>query len=179
MEMIDARTAAALVEAGALLVDIREPDEHARECIPGAALHPVGTLRPAQLQAGSAIAVVYHCRSGMRTSAHASTLVAAAGPGMRVCLIEGGLDAWRQAGFPVMSDSARPLELNRQVQIAAGSLVLIATTLGISISPWFHLLAGAIGAGLVFAGISGICGLAGLLRRMPWNRPLRTASGPS
>jgi len=48
--------------------------------------------------------------------------------------------------------------------------------LGISVSPWFHLLSGFVGAGLMFAGISGFCGLARLLVRMPWNRKAMTAS---
>lgn len=170
MDMLDARATLALVQAGACLIDIRDHDEHRRERIPGAVSHPLARLGTTPLPRGEATVVVFHCRSGMRTGAHAARLVAAAGAHVRVCTLEGGLDAWKQAGLPVLKDRTQPLELNRQVQIAAGSLVLLATALGFGVSPWFHLLAGGIGAGLTFAGISGFCGLARLLARMPWNR---------
>jgi len=49
----------------------------------------------------------------------------------------GGLDAWRKAGLPVANDRRQPLELQRQVQIGAGTLVLVGTLLGLLISPWF------------------------------------------
>lgn len=58
----------------------------------------------------------------------------------------------------------------RQVQVAAGSLVLLGVFLGAYVSPGFYFLAGFVGAGLVFAGFSGFCGMARLLMRMPWNR---------
>ncbi|WP_343125582.1 YgaP-like transmembrane domain [Stenotrophomonas sp. SAU14A_NAIMI4_8] len=41
---------------------------------------------------------------------------------------------------------------------------------GATVSPWFHALSGFVGAGLLFAGVSGFCGLARVLMRMPWNR---------
>jgi hypothetical protein len=58
----------------------------------------------------------------------------------------------------------------RQVQIATGSLVVAGTALAVAVSPWFILLAGFVGAGLVFAGTTGFCGMARLLARMPWNK---------
>ena len=85
-------------------------------------------------------------------------------------VLEGGLDAWKKAGLPVLADASQPLELQRQVQIAAGSLIVLGAVLGATVSPWFHALSGFVGAGLVFAGVSGFCGLARVLMRMPWNR---------
>ncbi|HUH87492.1 MAG TPA: rhodanese family protein, partial [Pusillimonas sp.] len=85
-------------------------------------------------------------------------------------VLEGGLDAWKKAGLPVVVDTSQPLELQRQVQIAAGSMIVLGTVLGATVSPWFYLLAGFVGAGLVFAGVSGFCGLARVLMKMPWNR---------
>jgi len=63
----------------------------------------------------------------------------------------------------------------RQVQITAGSLVVLGIVLAVLYSPWFMALSAFVGAGLVFAGVSGFCGMANLLAFMPWNRPLKSA----
>jgi rhodanese-related sulfurtransferase len=85
-------------------------------------------------------------------------------------ILEGGIEGWKQAGLPVVVDESQPIEINRQVMIAAGSLVLIGVLLGAFVSSGFYVLSGLIGAGLVFAGVSGFCGMAKLLALMPWNR---------
>jgi len=108
-------------------------------------------------------------RSGARTAAHAARLAGRA-DGCEAFLVEGGLDAWKRAGLPVAEDRRQPLELMRQVQIAAGGMVVLGAVLGALVSPWFHALSAGVGAGLVFAGVSGTCGLAAALRMMPWNR---------
>ena len=86
--------------------------------------------------------------------------------------MEGGLDAWKRAGLPVVADRRQPLELMRQVQIVAGSMVVLGVVLGALVTPWLFLLSGFVGAGLIFAGVTGTCGLANVLRNMPWNRAL-------
>src|SRR5690606_31954649 len=111
---------------------------------------------------------IFHCRSGNRTRLNASALEACTSCDAYV--LEGGLDAWKKAGLPVVADSSQPLELQRQVQIAAGAFIVLGAVLGAMISPWFHALSGFMGAGLVFAGVSGFCGLARVLMLMPWNR---------
>lgn len=60
--------------------------------------------------------------------------------------------------------------LMRQVQIAAGALVLLGVILSQTIAPAWIALSAFVGAGLVFAGLSGFCGMARLLPLMPWNR---------
>ena len=171
MKRIDAATAARLVAGGALLVDIRDRDEYARERIPGASHRPLAQVGAAPLATDAPI-VIFHCRSGMRTASNARALAACAG-GCEAYLLDGGIDAWKRAGLPVERDRAQPLELDRQVQIAAGSLVLAGTILGATLAPAWYWLPAAIGCGLVFAGVSGFCGLARVLARMPWNRALR------
>lgn len=69
-------------------------------------------------------------------------------------------------------DSRQPIELMRQVQIAAGSMVVLGVVLGVLVAGPFYILSAFVGAGLVFAGLTGTCGLASLLRRMPWNRSI-------
>ena len=62
------------------------------------------------------------------------------------------------------------IDLNRQVRIAAGTQVLTGVALGRFLHPAFYGLAAFIGAGLIFSGITGICGLCHLLALLPWNR---------
>ena len=154
-----------LIEGGARMVDIRDRDEHARARIPGAVNVPMAEID--SLDIGDC-AVVFHCRSGARTQANAARLAAAAGGPCYV--IEGGIDAWRDAGLDVAVDRSQPLELIRQVQLAAGGLVLLGVALGFLAGPGFFALSAFVGAGLMFAGATGWCGMARLLRHMPWNR---------
>jgi rhodanese-related sulfurtransferase len=164
LSKITPQEAQRLVDEGAVLIDIRGPAEHAREHIPGARNLPLGSS--AKLDGKAPI--VFHCRSGMRTSANAEALAASAN--CQAYILEGGLDAWKRAGLPVAFDRSQPIEIIRQVQIAAGSLVLLGVLLGFLWRPEFYALSGFIGAGLLFAGISGWCGMAKLLELMPWNR---------
>ena len=84
--------------------------------------------------------------------------------------LEGGLEGWQQAGLPVERQAGAPLPLMRQVQIAAGSLVLLGLIGSQVLAPAWIALSWFVGAGLVFAGISGFCGMARLLAMMPWNQ---------
>ncbi len=158
-----------LADGRAVLIDIRESDEFARRRIGGALSRPLSTLDGKGLGLSDAREVIFTCRSGMRTGANGQRLSVACGRPAHV--LEGGLDAWDQAGLPVMVDVKAPLELMRQVQIVAGSLVLVGVILGLMVSPWFLGVAGFVGAGLTFAGATGFCGMARLLALAPWNRP--------
>lgn len=168
LRTISAERAKALIDSGAVLVDIREPDEYAREHIPQAQSRPASSLEHAKLETGQAAQVVFHCKSGGRTNSHAPRL--AASTNCEAFILEGGLDAWKRAGFPVAVDRRQPLELMRQVQIAAGSVVVLGVALGALLSPWFYGLSAFAGAGLIVAGATGFCGLARVLQAMPWNR---------
>ncbi len=153
---------------GALLIDIRSADEYRRQHIAGAHSLPLAELAADRLPPGGE--VIFSCWSGMRTGQHAARLQQAAAGCRRVYLLDGGLQAWNKAGLPVEGQPGAPLDLMRQVQIAAGSLVLLGALLGVAVSPWFYALCAAVGAGLLFAGVSGFCGMARLLAKMPWNR---------
>jgi rhodanese-related sulfurtransferase len=169
---ISAEDAKRLVNEGALLVDIREPDEHAREKIAGAWPLPLSKLDEADLAVHQGKPVLFHCRSGARTLANAPRLAAKAGESCEVYIVDGGLDAWKKAGLPVVTDRRQPIELMRQVQIAAGGLGFVGTLLGLLVSPWFFAVPLFVGAGLMNAGFTGFCGMARLLLHMPWNRSL-------
>jgi rhodanese-related sulfurtransferase len=152
----------------AVLIDVREPDEHARERIAGARLVPLSELEAGTQVADLGKTLVFHCNSGNRT-AQASELLCRAGGG-KAYHLTGGIQAWKRAGLPVVVDRKAPLPLMRQVQIAAGSLVLLGTVLTAPVSPGFLVIPGFVGAGLIVAGITVFCGMARLLARMPWNR---------
>lgn len=169
LQTITPDKAAQMLREGAALVDVREPDEHARERIPGARNLPLSRLAEAELAVPTGRPVLFHCRSGARTAGQAAQLAAKAG-GCEAYIVEGGLDAWKRAGLPVALDRRQPMELMRQVQIAAGSMVVLGVVLGALVAPGFYALSGFVGAGLVFAGVTGTCGLARVLRLMPWNR---------
>lgn len=159
---------ARLANRSAVLVDIREPDEFARVHVEGAVSQPLSQWEQAHLSIDPAADVVFTCRSGMRTQGACDRLAGRVHGDAYV--LEGGLNAWINAGLPVHEDRKAPLEIMRQVQIAAGLLVLTGVLLGTFVAaPWYGLAA-FVGAGLTFAGATGFCGMARLLMLMPWNR---------
>ncbi len=107
------------------------------------------------------------CRSGSRGRQACEQLAAGGVP--NVVNVEGGTLAWEQAGLPVVR-GRKAISLERQVRIAAGSLVLIGVGLGAFVHAYCLGLAAFVGAGLVFAGVTDTCGMALLLGRMPWNQ---------
>jgi rhodanese-related sulfurtransferase len=154
-----------LINTGAKLIDIRDRDEYMREHIAEAVNVPMVEIDGLETDDRP---VIFHCRSGARTQANASRL---AGVADAPCyIIEGGLDAWRRAGMKVVCDRGQPLELMRQVQLCAGGLTLLGAVLGFIVDPRFFVLPAIVGAGMMVAGATGWCGMARLLRHMPWNR---------
>ena len=160
---------ASWLEAGdTALIDVREDFEHAEERIAGATLVPLSKFDADEVRrlAGDK-RVVFHCRSGKR-SVDAATRFAA--PGDAVMHLAGGIEAWKASGMPVIRPAKQGLPVMRQVQIVAGGLVALGVALGVTVSPWLLVVPGFVGCGLVFAGVTGWCGMAKLLAVMPWNR---------
>lgn len=159
---------ARLAAGRAVLVDIREADEFARAHIPGARSQPLSALEQSHLGIDPDAQVIFTCRTGMRTAGACDRLAARVQGDAFV--LDGGLDAWAKSGLPVTEDRTAPMEINRQVQITAGLLILAGVALGFLVAPaWFGLSA-FVGAGLTFAGLSGTCAMARLLMLAPWNR---------
>ena len=168
-----AETRRRVTESGAILVDIREADEYVRRHIPGALSQPLSGWEAAHLTVDPQHDVIFTCRTGMRTAGACNRLAARVSGSAFV--LEGGVDAWEKAGLPLAIDSKAPLEIMRQVQIAAGLLVLAGVVLGFAAAPvWFGLSA-FVGAGLTLAGVTGFCGMARLLMLAPWNHRTGTA----
>ena len=152
-----------------VLVDVREDYGHAEESIDGSVNSPLSTFDPDALRSEHAgLRTVFHCRTGARARDAAGRF---GGDGETVFCLAGGIDGWKEAGLAANRAACGPrLPIMRQVQIVAGSLVAIGIVLGIAVSPWFLAIPGFVGCGLVFAGVSGWCGMARLLAQMPWNR---------
>ena len=174
LQTISPIRAAELVREGAVMIDIREVDEHAREHIPGARHHALSRIDAESPIRNVDDVLIFHCRSGARTKGNATRLFAAS-QNCETYILEGGLDAWRKAGLPVTIDRSQPIDIMRQVQIVAGSLVLLGIVLGVLVAPGFYVLSGFVGAGLIFAGTTGFCGMARFLAFMPWNRRMSLA----
>jgi rhodanese-related sulfurtransferase len=151
-----------------LLVDVREPAEHRSENISGASLIPLSTLSHNKLKTKS-IPIVIHCQSGRR-SLDACKKLEAQDPSLDLYTLEGGISAWKKFGNETNSHESGVLSLDRQMQLTAGFLVLSGVLLGTFINPWFITLSGFVGVGLMFAGISGWCGMVKFLALMPWNK---------
>lgn len=169
----------------AVLIDVREPDEHARESIAGAYSIPLSRFDPALAAslAGPAARVVFHCKGGKRSADACRIAIANVGPAVATLSMRGGIEAWKAEGLPVAArKGGAAISVLRQTQLAIGTCVLAGTALGWLVHPGFLGIPAFFGAGLVFAGSTGFCGLAEVLARMPWNRitkasPARAASG--
>lgn len=157
----------------AILIDVREPDEFAAGHIACASSIPLGivgdTLKFMDIPSGRR--VIFQCLKGGRGAKACAAVEAAALPG-GIFNIEGGLDGWKAAGFPVVAGAAGPtgFSIFRQVQMIVGSLVFLLVSLGFMGLTLGFIMAGILGGLLAFAGFTGWCGLAMLLERMPWNR---------
>jgi NADPH-dependent 2,4-dienoyl-CoA reductase/sulfur reductase-like enzyme/rhodanese-related sulfurtransferase len=150
-----------MVDGSAVAVDVRETDEYAYEHIEGTRSVPASRLSVELEQLPRDREIYVACATGLRSAQAALQLKAG---GFRVHDVEGGLAAWKKAGFPVVRRKG-PIPIMRQVQIVAGSLALVG-----GLFPALRGVAIVIGAGLVFAGVTGFCGVARLLAWLPWNR---------
>lgn len=168
-----------LVRAGhkVNLVDVRTPVEFREVHVEFARNVPLDQLDVEKLkveQNGRVEPLYVICRSGGRGKQACEKLEAA---GLDcVVNVEGGTLAGDQAGLPVIRGE-KAMSLERQVRIAAGSLVLLGSVLGAFVSPYWIGLAAFVGAGLIFAGITDTCGMGILLAKMPWNQVSHTKSG--
>lgn len=171
LNKITAGDAATLLDDGkAILIDIRESDEFAREHVPGAHHVPLSGFDGADFPDDRDKVAIFHCASGARTAEAAPHILGTAFA--EVYQLDQGLAGWKKAGLKTLVNRKVPISIQRQVQMTAGLMVLIGVVLGFAFSPWFFALSGFVGAGLTFAGISGTCAMANLLGLMPWNRPI-------
>ena len=162
------------------LIDVRTPAEFEGIHVPGARLLPLDTLDCAAVLAehnkthnGAPIYIL--CHSGVRAKKAAERFAAV---GFDDCVVvEGGTQAWADAGLPVERGERSVIPLDRQLQICIGSMVLAGVLLSYFLNPAWILLSGFAGCGLIFAGLSGICPMRMVIAKMPWNHGCGISKG--
>lgn len=105
--------------------------------------------------------VVLLCARGMRASQAAEKLrPLIPNP---IAVVEGGRAA-------LATGSTQTMSIERQVRIAAGSVVLLGVVGSTLVHPALIAISAFVACGLIFAGITDWCGLGLLMMRMPWNQ---------
>jgi rhodanese-related sulfurtransferase len=158
-------------DQGVEVIDVRTPAEFREVHSTLARNEPLDALNPAAIMAarhrGADQPLYIICRSGNRSGKACQQFIKAGYT--NVVNIEGGTNAWDEAGLPVVR-GRKAISLERQVRISAGFLVLPGVLLGFVVHPLFMGLAAFVGSGLIFAGITDTCGMAMLLAKLPWNQ---------
>ncbi|MEV0156921.1 rhodanese-like domain-containing protein [Micromonospora sp. NPDC050686] len=167
---VDATTLRELIDSGRAprLLDVRTPAEFETLHIPGAYNVPLDLLKEhrAELRSHLDEDVVLICRSGARAGQAQQALAEIGLPNLKV--LNGGMLAWQASSAPIAQGRQR-WDLERQVRLVAGSIVLLAI-LGSVFVPGLKWVAGFIGAGLTFAALSNTCAMGMLLSKLPYNR---------
>lgn len=177
LKTVDTTTLRTWLDKGeAMLIDVREPGEHQAESIPGATLLPLANVSKSALPNCAGKKLVVHCRKGGRGGTACEKLLAE-DPNLEIYNLEGGIEAWAQAGHAVKTSGTFFLPLDRQVQLTIGLCLLVGSWLGYTYaSPVWFLFTGLFGVGLTIAGSTGFCGLAMLMAKAPWNQKGAPAS---
>jgi len=162
---------AVLAQRAARALDVRSAAEFAIDHIPGSINIPMEQIE-ARMADVPDEPLVLICEGGKRAQIVADWL-----RGHReVTVLDGGIRLWRRVGFPTVACAPCRWSLERQVRFAAGVIVLAGALLAVFVNAKWVFLAMFIGAGLIFAGATNICGMAILLAKMPWNSPSRPAA---
>jgi rhodanese-related sulfurtransferase len=163
--------------APADLLDVRTPPEYAAAHVPGALLVPLDDLNPTEFQgrrSDPAAPLYVLCHTGARARKAIDRFRA---QGFEHCvLVEGGTQAWIDAGLPVESATTRVLPLIQQVHLVIGFFTALGAVLALTVDVRLALLPLITGCGLLVNGITGWCGMALLLAKMPWNRRIAPAT---
>ncbi len=152
---------------GPRLLDVRTPAEFETAHIPGSYNVPLHLLREHRDDVSRHLdQVVLICRSGSRAG-QAEQILAETGM-TNLHILDGGILAWQQAGAP-LNRGRRSWDLERQVRLTAGTLVLIGI-LGSLAVPGLQWFSAAVGAGLAAAALTNTCLMGTLLSKLPFNR---------
>lgn len=162
-----------LSDGEAILIDVREASEFSAEHIAYATSLPLSDLQNLFQKMNIPITrkVIFHCLKGTRGSQACETAQGCGSCQNPMYNMEGGITAWKKAGLPTVSSALSPgISIFRQVQIIIGGMIALFILLGFLGLKLGFIIAGVLGAALFFSGLTGWCGLAVLLSKMPWNK---------
>ncbi len=150
------------------IVDVRTPAEFAAEHLAGAVNIPLDLVQQHADEIGRAATgeVLLVCRTDNRATQAANLLAPTLGE--RTYVLTGGMSGWAEKGGPVEQGESGTWAMDRQVRATAGALAL-AAVLASTVAPKAKWLAGGIGAGLLFSGVSDTCAMSTVLAKAPWN----------
>ena len=156
------------------LLDVRSPVEYRSGHVRGALSVPLDDfdrLDIAELTGAAGLdgerPLYLTCHSGLRAQQAAERLREAGYHNL--VLLQGGTEAWQRSALP-MRRCGNDISLERQVQIAVGTLLILKVVFGFTVHELFFVLGALVGAGLIVAGVTRWCGMARLIARLPWNR---------
>lgn len=149
-------------------INVCTPAEYKEKHIQGVRSVPLDEIESRIAEFENKRTIYIHCRSGRRGRTAVEKL-AALGVAAELVNVEGGLMAWEEAGHDTVSLTRR-LPIMRQVFIVAGSIVAGASLGALFLEPRLAYVPLVMGVGLLVSGVTGWCGLALVLARMPWNK---------
>lgn len=172
---ITAKEATKLIQEGnAVIIDVREADEFKTEHIANALSVPLSSLEKGveMLNLPEDKTVIFQCLKGSRGQMAYERIQNLGTYKNTILNVEGGIEAWKEQGLPVIQANAASstISLFRQIQITVGFLLILCVLLGFGGAPVAFIVTGLLGCGLLFAGLTGWCGLGMVLARMPWNK---------
>ncbi len=168
-----------LASGDAILIDVRESNEFSEEHIAYATSLPLSAVHDLveQLQIPASRKIIVQCLKGGRGAQACALIQEKEFYKNELYNLEGGITAWKEANLPIVkniTESTKTAPTNQgifsQVNLIIGGFISLFVLLGfLEITAGF-ILAGILGVALFFAGLSGKCGLAILLSKMPWNK---------
>jgi rhodanese-related sulfurtransferase len=163
-------------DAGYKLIDVRSPLEYNEVHIKGSINIPMDMVASKLDELGKAGgAYIVLCRTGNRSAMAADMLLQSGVKDVRV--LDGGMTRWQKERLPA-EKGVGGISIERQVRIAAGTVVLIGLALALLVHPAFIAITAFVGCGLIYAGATDNCMMGMLLMKLPYNQKLyKTKSG--
>lgn len=157
-----------------VIIDVRESDEYQNQHVDGSINVPLskfGLVAPGVFNQLKDRKIIFMCHSGARATQASEQ---AKGLGFNAEheyeVYPGGIMGWIKQGNPVKKAEKSAMPLIRQVQIIMGLVFLVFASLGTFVNPWFSVVTVFMGAGMIFAGVTGDCAIASVIAKAPWNK---------
>jgi len=151
-----------------ILVDVRTKPEYKQVNIQESINIPLQEIEKHKKELQQYKTVYIHCQSGGRSQKACENLKDL--KGVEVINVTGGILDWQAQNYPTNKSQKKVYSIIQQVHIIAGGLGLLGSILSIIYSTKWIFLPAFIGTGLLFAGLTGWCGMAIVLQKMPWNK---------